>query len=141
MQHESTVLRPAYGLVDADKPCSGVDSDVIFVGSFLHTPNIEGMNWFVRNIMPKLVKKKPNIIVTVVGQGPPGFLFNAFEENIRVLGYVEDLNSLILSSRCAIAPLLSGAGVKGKILSSLSAGLPVVTTTVEPKDCRVFARM
>ena len=66
-----------------------VSSDVIFVGSFLHAPNIEGMNWFVRNIMPILVKAKPNIIVTVVVKGLENFLIrmkkiSVFWDTLRI---------------------------------------------------------
>ena len=145
LHHNSTVLRPAYELVNVNKLDSGVNSDVIFIGNFLHTPNAEGMRWFVQDIMPILVKTRPDIVVNIVGQNPPKFLLDSFKENFRILGYVEDLNSLISSASVAIAPLLSGAGVKGKILSSLSAGLPVVTTAVGaegiivgPQDCKAL---
>jgi len=51
-------------------------------------------------------------------------------KNIEVTGYVEDLNQIYASARIAVAPIRYGAGVKGKIVNSLSYGIPVVTTSV-----------
>ena len=64
----------------------------------------------------------------IVGRNPPDFLMAG--DGIDVLGYVEDLSALMQSVDIGIAPLQEGAGVKGKVLSALAHGLPMVTTTI-----------
>jgi glycosyltransferase involved in cell wall biosynthesis len=49
---------------------------------------------------------------------------------VQVTGFVEDLTEYYASARVALAPLLSGAGVKFKVLDALAQGVPVVATTI-----------
>lgn len=52
------------------------------------------------------------------------------KDGIKVLGYVKDLSDLFENIRISVAPLRYGAGVKGKIVTSLSYGVPCVATSI-----------
>jgi len=108
--------------------------DLLFVGSFVHTPNVDALDWFIYAILPDIVKKMPNIKLHVVGGNLPLSVINELKENKNVVleGYVSEqrLGELYDDSRVVVVPLRYGAGVKGKVVEAMYYGVPVVTTDV-----------
>ena len=104
---------------------------LLFVGGFRHSPNVDAVLWFVRDIWPRILSQRREMVFRIVGS-------NLSEESVpllkrpgvEVLGYVPDLTSLFAYSRMSVAPLRYGAGVKGKVGQSMAYGLPVVTTKI-----------
>jgi GT2 family glycosyltransferase/SAM-dependent methyltransferase/glycosyltransferase involved in cell wall biosynthesis len=105
-------------------------SDILFVGSFLHPPNVDAMLWCCEEIWPIIKKELPEVKLIVAGANPPEELLNKHCADINVRGWVENLQELHDKCRVFFAPLRYGAGVKGKIGESLASGLPVVTTPI-----------
>ena len=103
---------------------------LMFIGSFAHPPNEEGIIWFIDYILPLIKKKLPDIHLTIVGSEPTERLLELAGESVTVTGYVEDVSGYFNDSKVFVSPLLHGAGVKGKIGQSFSYGLPVVTTSI-----------
>ncbi len=104
---------------------------LLFIGSFGHPPNADGIIWFCETIFPKLRHKIPNIELLIIGSNPTQEVKQLGKiKGVKVLGYVENVNPYFYSSRLFISPLRFGAGVKGKIGQSVSLGLPVVTTSI-----------
>lgn len=101
----------------------------LFVGSLNWLPNAQGMQWFRQEVLPLLGAE---VRVVVAGGGASDDFNDSFARchSVRLTGYVDDLNPLYQSSRCLIAPLLSGSGIKIKVVNALSRGVPVVTTSV-----------
>lgn len=102
--------------------------DLLFVGS-IHEPNIDALNFLYQKIMPKIWLEKPEIKVNVVGNLIEKINVSHYPE-FNFLGYVEDMEPLLKSSKIMIAPLRFGAGVKGKIGQAFEYFLPVVTTNI-----------
>jgi glycosyltransferase involved in cell wall biosynthesis len=104
---------------------------LFYVAGFSHPPNVEGILWFIEKVFPLILKKVPNCILTIAGSNPPPKIINLESENIKILGFISDeqLKLNYKSKRVAIAPLLSGAGMKGKVAEALKNGLPIVTTS------------
>jgi TusA-related sulfurtransferase len=98
------------------------DIDVISVSDFSWYPNLEGMKWFFKYVYKYLDK---NINIHLIGKNSA--YFNKYN-NVMCHGYVEDINAFLNRSKVFIAPILSGAGVKIKILTALSYNIPIVTT-------------
>lgn len=106
-------------------------SNILFIGGFQHPPNVDGVLHFVQNIYPLIKKQLNDIKFYILGSNPPPEVLGlAADSSIIVTGYVADLAPFFNRSRLSVAPLRYGAGVKGKILTSLSYGLPVVASTV-----------
>lgn len=105
-------------------------SDIVFIGSFEHPPNIDAMHYFIDEIFPLLQQQRPGIKLLVVGSNPPRTLLAKGGDSISFMGFVEDIDPVFDNVRLSIAPLRYGAGVKGKINSSMSYGVPVVATPV-----------
>ena len=103
-------------------------TSVLFVGNFAHAPNITAAIWLVNTIWPLVIAQRPDLQLLIVGKNPPNDLKS--DESVEILGYVDNLSELLNSVGLGVAPLLEGAGVKGKVLSALAHGLPMVTTSI-----------
>ncbi len=103
---------------------------LLFVGNFVHRPNLDAMEHFLRDVLPLVHAVDPAVRVEVVGHGSDTDLGTAPAPGVRVLGHVTDLRPHLARARVSIAPLRFGAGMKGKICEAMAAGIPVVTTTV-----------
>ncbi|MFC4701036.1 glycosyltransferase [Glaciecola siphonariae] len=105
-------------------------SGISFLGSFTHNANLEALEYLCNSIMPALYKARPDIILYVYGSKMPANMKQLECDNIKMLGFVESLDSVFLEHKVFIAPLLSGAGIKGKVLEAMSYKLPTVLTDV-----------
>lgn len=106
--------------------------DIMFVGGFKHTPNLDAMQWFINEIFPVVVEKIPDIKLYVVGSNPPYSLRRITNPNIIVTGFVsdEELRDYYKRIRLVVAPLRYGAGIKGKIIEAMLNRTPVITTSI-----------
>ena len=106
--------------------------DFMFVGGFVHTPNVDAVLWFTNEILPKIVDKLSDIKFYIVGSNPTLEIQELASDNIIVKGFVsdEELIQLYKNCRISIVPLRYGAGIKGKVVEAMRYGIPVITTTV-----------
>lgn len=104
--------------------------DLLFVGGFLHHPNREAVEWLRSQVMPLLRLRLTGITLHVVGDMPDEDAQRIRCADIQVHGHVATLEPHLAAARISLAPLLSGAGVKGKINQAMSHGLPVVATSI-----------
>jgi glycosyltransferase involved in cell wall biosynthesis len=107
-----------------------------YTGLLAWQPNSHGLDWFCRDVWPIVHRRLPEATLTIAGPGlrrrPDGSL--AVPEawsipGISTVGYVDNLESLYGSSLGMVAPILGGSGVRMKLLESMRAGMPTVTTT------------
>lgn len=108
------------------------NGNIIFLGGHGHIPNQEGINWFFKFVVPQVDwNKYPNVRIGVVGKGWDESRFHNLPNNVKVdfYGFVEDLSS-VMSGAIMIVPILSGSGMRMKILEASALGVPFVTTTV-----------
>jgi|GEM_PF-585303 len=119
-----TFKSPTY---DAKKRCN-----FMFVGGFVHAPNVDAMQWFIAEIWPSVQANYSDAKLFILGSNPPKSILNLASDNIIVTGFVSDetLEEYFQQCRLLVAPLRFGAGIKGKIVQSLYEGLPVVTTSI-----------
>ncbi len=108
----------------------GQSKDLLFVGNFSHLPNVDAVQYFVKEIFPQVLSALPDVKFYIVGNHPPKEIVELQNENIVVTGFVPELEPYLLKARISVSPLRYGAGMKGKVGEALSYGLPVVTTSV-----------
>jgi O-antigen biosynthesis protein len=103
---------------------------VAFIGGYGHEPNLDAARWLISEIMPLVRKQKRgrDIECFLVGSNMPEQLRQLCTNGVVALGYVEDLAEIFDKVRLTIAPLTFGAGIKGKVIESLSAAIPCVCT-------------
>jgi GT2 family glycosyltransferase/glycosyltransferase involved in cell wall biosynthesis len=104
---------------------------MLFIGSFRHDPNRVALDWFVREALPIILKSEPHARLVVAGsEPPPAHAYADYAANLDMLGYVEDIREPLSQYAVFICPILSGSGVRVKLLEAFAAGIPVVSTTV-----------
>lgn len=103
---------------------------LLFVGSFAHPPNLDGIRWFITDVLPELEKVRSGTTLTVIGADPDPQLVEDAPANVKFLGWVEDLAPHYATARVSVAPLRFGAGLKGKVGEAMAHGVPVVMTPV-----------
>jgi len=104
--------------------------DIMFLGGFGHLPNADAVRWFVNEIFPHISHELPDVRFFIIGADPPEDIETLASTSIVITGYVEDLTPHLEKARVFVAPLRYGAGVKGKIVTAMCYGVPVVTTTI-----------
>lgn len=105
--------------------------DIVFIGGFLFDPNIDAVNYFVTDIWPRIRRAVPEMRFLIVGSNMPAEVVKLGQEpGVDVVGYVEHLAPIFARCRLSVAPLRYGAGIKGKIGTSLSYGVPCVATPI-----------
>ncbi len=103
--------------------------DILFIGSFPHKPNIDAVVYFAESVFPIIKRQIPDIRFLVVGANPPEEIQRlAAIPGIEILGFVKELEPVFADIRLTVAPLRYGAGIKGKIGTSLCYGVPCVAT-------------
>lgn len=104
---------------------------VMFTGLLSWMENTVGLEWFLKNVWPQVIKKLPKVRLMVVGQmAKPDFIaLLQSAPNVIYKGYVADLSTVYKKSAVAIAPILTNCGIKVKIVTYLSYGLPVISTS------------
>ncbi|MBL8055901.1 MAG: glycosyltransferase, partial [Anaerolineales bacterium] len=119
----------AYPLA-SDPPGFEARQAVVFVGGFQHQPNVDAVLFFARSVWPEVVRHLPEARFRIVGPDAPAAVQALASRTIEVVGHVADLTPVLNAARLAVAPLRYGAGMKGKVVQALAAGLPVVTTPI-----------
>ena len=104
--------------------------DWLFIGGFQHTPNIDAVLFFVKDIYPLVSEHLRDAKFYIIGDKAPPEVAALATERIVVAGSQQDVRPFFDSVRLSIAPLRFGAGVKGKINQSMAFGVPVVATSL-----------
>jgi glycosyltransferase involved in cell wall biosynthesis len=105
---------------------TGADPLILFFGKLDYPPNKEAVYKIFFDIMPKVLKRRPDAKFVVVGGG---YAFDLEHESLIFTGLVEDIAHYINASEVVIAPLLNGGGTKIKILEAIACGKTVITTS------------
>ncbi len=133
-----TPIKPGHQVVETIPNCIHLDdyrknsrepnpNTLIFTGSFRYHANYEAMVWFLAEVYPLILAQIPDVQLTITGDHANKSL--PMQKNVNLVGYVDDIQSLIASSAVSIVPLLVGGGTRLKILEAMALRTPVVSTT------------
>lgn len=105
-------------------------NQVVFCGSLSFVPNQQAITWFVEKCWDRIRAERGDARLLVIGKSPSPQLKPMLESHagVECLGYVDDIRTHILGSAVSIAPMVSGSGIKNKILEAWALGVPVVAT-------------
>ncbi|MGE3840913.1 MAG: glycosyltransferase family 4 protein [Vicinamibacterales bacterium] len=111
---------------------------VTFLGGMHWPPNAEGARWFAEHCWPRIAQEVPDAVLTVIGKGRLSDLAGRGAANrVVVTGYVADLERYLAETAVFIVPLLTGAGMRVKILDAWCWGVPVVSTAIGAEGIQV----
>ena len=105
-------------------------NSLFHIGSMDWMPNQEDVRWFLKQVWPLVHERLPQLTLYLAGRKMPDDLMRLDMEGVRVLGEVPDAMYFIESKQINVVPLLSGSGIRVKIIEAMSAGKVVVTTTI-----------
>jgi polysaccharide biosynthesis protein PslH len=120
--------------VDADRfrPLAEVVPDpdsLVFVGVMSYPPNIAAMRHFCLDVLPAIRRTRPRIHIDIVGRDPgPAVRELSAIEGVNVIGEVPEVQPYLARAAVFVAPMISGSGIKNKVLEAMAAGRPVVAT-------------
>lgn len=104
--------------------------DLFHLGSMDWSPNIEGLEWFLDEIWPAINSKSSEVQFYLAGRDMPESFFKINSPNIVVVGEVEDAMKFIKSKSVMVVPLLSGGGIRVKIIEGMALGKAIISTSV-----------
>lgn len=122
-----------------DRPASGEGGcskgitvpTMVYVGALAHYPNVDAVNWFAAEILPRIRERRPEARLVLVGSGPPGRIAAArAAPGVEFVGAVPDVRPHLAGAEVFVAPVRLGSGMKGKVLEALAMGKAVVATAV-----------
>lgn len=117
------------GYFAADSNDKQARNRIVFVGALDYVPNCEAMIHFAERIWPQMRSRFPDLELVIVGARPgPPILALGKLPGVHVAGSVPDVRPYYQGAIAAIVPLLSGGGTRLKILESMAAGVPVIST-------------
>lgn len=104
----------------------------VFIGNFWHEPNWDAVRYLKSTIWPLIRKRVPKSKLTIYGAYCSEKVYQLAneKEGFLVNGRAEDAFDVVSKSRVSLAPLRFGAGIKGKLLESMTCGTPSVTTGI-----------
>ena len=107
---------------------------IVFIGAGGHPPNVEALEWFTKNIWENILSKYPQTTLHVIGNWNEA-LIKQFKniKNLFFDGFVDNLGDALYGS-ISIVPILSGSGIRMKILDAVNHGVPFISTTVGALD-------
>ena len=105
-----------------------IKNSIFHLGAMDWKPNKEGLNWFLKEVKP-LIEIKKNIKIYIAGKNMPSSYMKYKNKNTIINSRIDNAQSYINNKEILFVPLLSGSGIRIKILEAMSIGTPVVSTT------------
>jgi len=107
------------------------DHPLLFhLGSMNWSPNVEGILWFLEEVWPEILSSHPDLTFTLAGHDIPDSIRNRHDPNVTVLGAVPNANEFMMDYDIMVVPLLSGSGIRIKIVEAMALGRVVITTSI-----------
>jgi len=139
-KRETRIIAVPYGvgLDNFPPPVPCPDPVSLFtIGAMNWIPNVEGVRWFLHHVWPEVHKEFPSLKYYLAGREMPDWMLRMKFPNVEVLGEVPDAREFIDAHGIMVVPLLSGSGIRIKIIEGMAAGKPVLSTLIgaEGIDC------
>ncbi len=104
--------------------------DIFHLGSMDWMPNLEGVKWFLNNVYPQILEKSPSVKIHLAGKGMPEWIYKLRSGNLMVYGRIENARQFMYNKKLMIVPLLSGGGMRVKIIEGMAMGRTIISTTI-----------
>jgi len=105
---------------------------LFMLGSLNWLPNLEGVEWFLREVWPQAHAELPELTLHIAGTAPPAHLTSrpAGQDNVFIHGFVESAPDFMQAYDLMLVPLLSGGGMRVKIIEGMALGKCILSTAI-----------
>ncbi|QHE76724.1 TIGR03087 family PEP-CTERM/XrtA system glycosyltransferase [Hydrogenophaga sp. PBL-H3] len=108
-------------------PFAPDEQAVVFTGAMDYWPNIDGVSWFVAEMLPRLRAHWPRARFYIVGRSPTAQVQALAGEHVVVTGTVPDVRPYLQHAAAVVAPLRVARGIQNKILEAMAMQQAVIT--------------
>ncbi len=116
---------------DAGIPAISLHDNTVFhIGAMDWRPNQDGITWFLESVWPLVAEANPVLRFVLAGKNIPGSFYQYASPNVEIAGEVPDAREFMLSHQLMVVPLLSGGGMRVKIIEGMGAAKPVISTSI-----------
>lgn len=106
------------------------NNQICFLGSLEWAPNVQGLSWFLTKVWPQIIEKKPELELHIAGKNPSSNIEGLNQKGIIFHGQVADAVAFLNNYSIMIVPLLSGGGMRLKIIEALSMKMAIISTSI-----------
>ena len=106
------------------------ENSIFHIASMDWLPNVEGVDWFLTNVWPIIAQSKGIAKLYLAGREMPDSYYNLNLPNVTVVGKVKSAKEFYLSKKIMIVPVLSGSGMRIKIVEGMALGKIIISTTI-----------
>jgi glycosyltransferase involved in cell wall biosynthesis len=103
---------------------------MVFVGQMGWFPNRDGVEWFLSDILPRIVAEQPRARFVIIGKSGSLVVSERLRGNVELAGFVDDVRKPVLESAVYVVPLRAGSGTRLKVLEAMALGKAIVTTRI-----------
>lgn len=130
LENADNVMVAPFG-IDTNKvrPTGGERWVGYHLGAMDWLPNQEGIKWFLEKVWKRVRKSTPDFEFYFAGRSMPETFMNIKIEGVTCMGEVEDAAAFVADKKILIVPLLSGGGIRVKILEAMAQGKVVISTS------------
>ncbi len=107
--------------------------DLVFTGNMAYPPNINAVEYICKQILPLLIKSKPDIRILIAGTSPAKRIRKLQSKNVIVSGWINDIRNCYAQSRIFLAPMQIGTGLQNKLLEAMAMQLPCISSDLANK--------
>ena len=105
-------------------------SEVVYVGSFIHPPNVDAVVRLAREIFPRVRMRVPDATLRLVGSYPPQSVLELRDAGVTVTGEVPDVRPYLDAAAVVAAPIRTGGGMRVKLLEAVAGGKAIVASSL-----------
>ncbi len=111
-------------------PSDDAGARLVFVGQMGWFPNRDGVEWFLREVFPRILATRPDAEFLLVGKSDGLDIPADVAPRVRLAGFVPDLRPLVHDAAIYVVPLRAGSGTRLKVLEAMALGKAIVTTSI-----------
>jgi glycosyltransferase involved in cell wall biosynthesis len=101
-----------------------------FFGNLTWGANLDAVNWFAEKVLPLIWEARPQVRFRIIGRGSDNLRFRRADSRIECVGRVPDIPEALSDITVGVVPVVSGTGIRFKLLELMSIGVPAVTTSL-----------
>ncbi|MBC7841754.1 MAG: glycosyltransferase [Gemmatimonadaceae bacterium] len=127
----SVVVPNGVDVAQFQPSASPVDGDtIVFFGANNYFPNHNALLYFIDEILPKVVARRPMVKLQIIGPGVQPAVLERRDPNVEIVGFVDDVLPYLERAAAIVVPLRVGGGTRLKIVEAMAKSKAIISTHI-----------